>query len=90
MQKMLDDIEKATEAHEKLKKDLSLVKAGKTTSDGKNVSADVYAPPLPPLMYTSASVMHSVLHLFDISRASISTQRSCCSCVGRNEGGTAL
>lgn len=46
MQKMFDDIEKATETYEKLKKDLSLVKAGKTTSDGKNVSADVYAPRL--------------------------------------------
>lgn len=53
MQKMFDDIEKATETYEKLKKDLSLVKAGKTTSDGKNVSADVYAPR--PRVYAAAA-----------------------------------
>jgi hypothetical protein len=40
MQKMLDDIEKATVAYEKLKKDLALVKAGKPLQDGKNASLE--------------------------------------------------
>lgn len=44
MQAMDEKIEKAEEILDTLKKDLKLAKAGKSTQDGKNKSADVYAP----------------------------------------------
>ena len=43
MQKMLDNITKATEQYESLKKDLALVKAGKPTQAGKNIAVDTCA-----------------------------------------------
>ena len=43
MQKMLDNITRATEQYEGLKKDLSLAKAGKPTQEGKNVSVETCA-----------------------------------------------
>jgi hypothetical protein len=57
MQKMLDDIEKATEAYEKIKKDAALVKAGKPlqAADGKkqNVSLETCASRSPALLCLS-------------------------------------
>lgn len=44
MQAMDEKIEKAEENLNSLKKDLKLAKAGKQTQDGKNKSADAYAP----------------------------------------------